>query len=534
MNKVTGMAKSSARGGFKMFLGVAISSVITAVSVIFVMNLLDTSGDFGLVGIALIFPSILSLFKDWGINSGMVKYLAQYNSEKDENGVQNVLVAGLVFELITGSLLTLLCYFMAGFLATSIFEIPEAQIFIEFASLTIIADSLLKISQSSFLGLERLEFHSLTQILNAVIRATLAPLLVWLNFGVLGAIQGQIVGQLASGVVGLLIFYVIFLRRPATKSLDLNLDVFGTIKHMLKYSIPLSVSVVASGFLPHYYNTLLRKSVVLASENAYEIAMGNYNAASGNFAVIITFFTVPLSAVLFPAFSKLKADRDKKPLQVVFQSSVKYSALLAVPVTIMVMVLAEPLVFALVKTSYADTPLYLTLYSIIFLYVGIGKLSVPSFLNGQGKTNITMKMALLTLALGLLLSYIFIIPFGVIGLIITNITCGLPSMIYGIRYVRKNYGAAIDYVSSAKIFLASCVAAVVTYLLLFVMQSSYWTELIVGGVCFLSVYLVTAPLIKAVDKKDVHSLREMLSGLGPFSYIFNIPLQVIEKLSDVF
>ena len=54
------------------------------------------------------------------------------------------------------------------------------------------------------------------------------------------------------------------------------------------------------------------------------------------------------------------------------------------------------------------------------------------------------------------------------------------------------------------------------------------------GVVFLLVYLVAAPLIRAVNTKDVHSLREMLSGLGPLSHVFNIPLSVIEKLSKIF
>ena len=48
------------------------------------------------------------------------------------------------------------------------------------------------------------------------------------------------------------------------------------------------------------------------------------------------------------------------------------------------------------------------------------------------------------------------------------------------------------------------------------------------------VYLVIAPLIRAVDKKDVWHLREMLSGLGPFSYVFNIPLKIMKKLLGVF
>jgi hypothetical protein len=62
----------------------------------------------------------------------------------------------------------------------------------------------------------------------------------------------------------------------------------------------------------------------------------------------------------------------------------------------------------------------------------------------------------------------------------------------------------------------------------------YFVELIVGSVVFLTTYLIVAPLIRAVNKKDVHNLRVMLSGLGPFSPIFNIPLMVLEKLSDIF
>ena len=532
MGNVTGMAKSSARSSLKLFIGISISSIITAVSVIVVMNLLEVPDAYGLVGISLIFPTLLSLFKDWGINSAMVKYLAQYRSENNTDGVKNVMITGLVFELLTGALLTLLCFFLAGFLATTIFEIPETKALIEFASLTILADSFLKISQSTFIGFERLEFHSLTQILNSVIRCSIAPLLVWLNFGVLGAIQGQIIAQLVAGLVGLLIFYTKILRRTG-KQMKIKLNIFETLKILLRYSLPLSVSIIAGGFLPQFYTTLLRRSVVLPSETAYEAAMGNYGAAI-NFVVIISFFTIPIGTVLFPAFSKLKTKWDKKSIQVVFQSSVKYGALLTLPVTVMIMVLSEPLVFTLVSTEYTDAPFVLTLYAIIYLYAGLGNLSLGAVLHGQGRTDISMKMSLVTLSIGLVVGVISILPWGVLGLLVTNTVAPLPSILFGLWWVKKNFGATVDWMASAKILLASCIAAAVTYLLLSQFTASYWIELAVGGVCFLGVYLVAAPLIRAVEKDDVHSLREMLSGLGPLSYIFNIPLTIIEKLLGVF
>jgi len=532
LDKATGMAKSSARGGFKLFIGVSASSILTAVSLILVLRLLSDPDEYGIIATALIFPAILSLFKDWGTNSAMIKYLAQYRSENKPRSVKNVMVTGLMFELVTGVLLTLLCFLLADFLAISVFQLPEAKVLIQVASLTILADSFLKVSQSTFIGLERLEFHSLTMILNSGIRCFLAPLLVFLGYGIMGAIQGQIVAQLTAGILGIIIFYFALFRNPKEKSSN-KIDITGTLKTLLKYGLPLSVLVVIGGFLPQFYNTLLTQSFTMTNSTSYTTALGNFQAAV-NFTVLISFFTVPIATVLFPAFSKLKAEEEKKTLRVVFQSSVKYGALLTLPVTLMIMVLSEPLVFTVVGTEYTEAPFFLTLYSIIYLYAGLGNLSLGNFLNGQGKTQITMRMALLTLCMGLLLGWLLIPQFGVVGLIVANSVAGLPSLFSGLWWIRKNFGATIDFVSSAKILLASGVAAVVTHLLLSQLNYSYWIELIAGGVCFLAVYLVTAPLIRAVDKKDVRHLREMLSGLGPLSYIFNIPLEIIEKLSGVF
>lgn len=52
--------------------------------------------------------------------------------------------------------------------------------------------------------------------------------------------------------------------------------------------------------------------------------IGNYQVAM-NFMVLISFFTTPISTVLFPAFSKLSPERDEEALHTVFQSSIKYA-----------------------------------------------------------------------------------------------------------------------------------------------------------------------------------------------------------------
>ncbi len=535
MDKATGMAKTSATGSFKLFIGVSISSILTAVSVILVTNFLGTENDWGIVVTALIYPTLLGLFKDWGINSAMVKYLAQYRSENKTHNVRNVMIAGLLFELIMGVLLTLITFSLADLLASRVAtpDYPQAQIktLIEVASLTILADSFLKISQSTFVGLERMEFYSLILILSSGIRCFLAPLLVFLGYSFLGALQGQVIAQLSAGIVGIIIFFIVFFRTPRKAELG-GLNLKATLKTLLRFGLPLSVSAVAVGFLPQFFRDLLTQSVT-----EYSNVMANFDVAV-NFTVIITFFTVPIATVLFPAFSKLKSQEEENLLRAVFRTSVKYGALLTIPVTLMIIVLSEPLVLAVYGTKYTETPFLLTLYAIVFLYSGLGNLSLGNFLNGQGKTGITMRLALGNLGFGILFGWLLIPQFGVVGLIVANSITGLPSLFAGLWWIRKHFGATIDWKSSAKIFLASGTAAVVAYLLLSQINAGsrieWLIEAFAGGITFLLVYLVAAPLIRAVDKNDVRSLREMLSGLGPFSYVFNIPLRIIEKLLTIF
>ncbi len=407
---------------------------------------------------------MLNLFKDWGMNSAMIKFLAQYKLENKTSSVKNVMVSGAIFELVMGVLLTLLSFLLADFLAINVFKLPEAKVLIEIASLTILADSFLKISQSTFIGLDRLEFHSLTLILNAGIRCFLVPLLVFLGYSVWGAIQGLVVAQLTAGIIGIIIFYVTFFRNSKKESWS-KLDLIRTLKTLLRYGLHLSVVVIAVGFLPLFYNTLLTQSFTIANSTNYTTALGNYQAAV-NFTIVITFFTVPITTILFPAFSKLKAETENETLRVVFQSSVKYGALLTIPVTLLIMVLSEPLVFAVVGIEYTEAPLFLTLYSIIYLYAGLGNLSLASFLNGQNKIQITMKLAMLHLVFESFLGWALIPRFGVVGLIFTTLITVIPSIIFGLWWIRKHFGATIDWVSSTKIFAASGIAAVVTSLLL--------------------------------------------------------------------
>jgi O-antigen/teichoic acid export membrane protein len=451
----------------------------------------------------------------------MIKYLAQYRSENQTEDLKSVLICGLLFEITLGTILTITSISLAGFLATTVFHRPATPLpsLIEIISITILAQALILTSKSAFTGFERTEYYSATLILQSSVKALLAPALVLLGYGALGVVLGHTISFCTAAAAGTIILYSAFYRN--IKKAEGGSSLAETMKIMLKYGVPLSASIILAGFLRQFYRLI---TAIYCSD----LLIGNYQAAV-NFTMIITFFTIPISTVLFPAFSKLNPEKESETIRTVFQSSVKYTALFVIPVAAAIMALSEPLVFTIFGEKYSYAPLFLTLHSISYLYSGLGSLSLSSLLTGQGKTRLILKLTLVTIGVGIPLSLFLIPTHGITGLIATTLLAGTPSLAIKLWWTKRHYGATVDWASSTKTLIASAVA-VATALATAQLSHQNWTKLALGGTTFAATYLIVVPLIRAVDKKDINNLRQMLSDLKPVYPILNIPLTIIEKL----
>jgi O-antigen/teichoic acid export membrane protein len=343
-----------------------------------------------------------------------------------------------------------------------------------------------------------------------------------MGLGTYGAITGFTLATLLAGLIGVMLMFTVYKRLPNPNGN--KLEIGNNIKKMLKYGVPLSLGTILAGFLLQYYNFLLYIYV------ADDALIGNY-AIAKNFVVLITFFAVPVTTMLFPTFSKIDHQKDRETLKNVFQTSVKYASLLVVPVAAMVMALAQPAISTLFGNKYAEAPLFLALLAITYLYPVLGSLSIGSLINGQGQTTFNLKIAIITAAVGFPLGFILISNYGVLGLIIITLTASIPGIIISLVFIRKRYHVTVHWKSSAKIFLSSAVAATITYVLIAQLHSfTSLTRLIIGVAIFTPTYLTAAILTKTFNRTDINNLREMFSALGPLRRLFNIILNIIEKL----
>jgi len=534
LEKALKMGKVSATGGFRLFLGVATSYIIMAVGTITLARLL-TPGEYGLYSVALIPSLMINLFRDWGVNSAMTRYIAHFRAAKREEDMRDIIAGGLIFEISSGLALSLLSVFLAGFIATTIFHRPESTPLISIVSITIFSGALLTASQSSFVGFERMGFNSLVLICQAVVKSVLSPLLVLLGFGALGAVLGYTFSFLVAGIVGLTILYFLLfrsLKRIKIKRFEMS----KALRNMLYYGVPLSISSIIGGTSSILGGAggglLVQFSSFMMAFYCSDVMIGNFKAAI-NFSVLLSFFSVPISIVLFPVFAKLDSQKEPKLLKTVFTSSVKYTAMLLVPATAAVMVLSKPMVSTLFGEQWVHAPFFLTLQVIGNLFSGLGNLSMGRLLIGLGETKTLMKLSLLTLLFGLPLAFLLIPNLGIVGVILGTLLASLPSMFLGLHLIWKRYKVTVDWGSSARIFVASAIAAATTYLSLNFLNVAELFRLVTGGIIFLAIYIVTAPSIGAIVQSDISNLRAMLSGLGFISKIVDLPLAVAERIAGI-
>jgi len=521
MSKAAEMAKVSAKGSFHLLWGLVISTVISSVATIFVARLLG-SDLYGLYGIVLIVPSLIGVFRDWGINSAMVRYTAQFRSEGRLTEVRSIIVSGIIFEIVLGVGLSAVCFGLSGYLAATVFNRPEITPLIQIGSISILASGLINASTAAFVGVEKMELNSLMLVFQSITKTVIMIALVVLGFGSSGAVIGYTVGIVTAGLIGMVLVWTQYRHLPKLSNAKLHIRAY--INTMLSYGVPLSISAIISGFQLQFYSFLL--PIYYVTDNT---AIGNYGIAS-TFVVLIGFFATPIATMLFPAFSKLNPEKDKQILLSVFQFSVKYASLLVVPVAALVMCLSGPAVSTLFGETYLTAPLYLALLSITYVFPAIGSLSVTNFISSQGKTTFILYLTLLSAAIGLSLGYILIMQLGVLGLIIASTAAGIPSTIVSLIWIRKHYGLTIDWSSSVKILLSSTIASLLTYFLIMELGFSSLIRLLVGIVFFAFVFVVMVLFTRTISKEDIENLRGMVSGLGIIGKIINLALNLFDKI----
>ena len=506
----------SARGSLTLIIGQGISTFIMAVGSIVVARFLGSTS-FGLLTVAQIPISMALLVINGNVSRGVMKYVAQYNFEKKVDQVDSVAFSGLFVNLLIAFFLTQVILLYSRFLSVEVFSLPEIEVLIKVLSFQLIAQAMFDVFDATYIGLNRNDFSSVLSIIKSLFKSFLPPLLVFLGYGVFGAALGEV---LTIGLSSLFAYFIfLYLRKRGFP--EIYSDLLRHAKLLLVYSYPLLLSSILGGGLVQVF-----KFILPIYADAQDI--GNF-AAAQNFTILITFLTIPITKSLFPLFSKIERDQ-KDSLKEIFQNSVKYMAFLVFPITTFLISFSSQIVLVLYGPDYQTAPFYLEIFMFNFFFIGLGAMTVGSFLGGQGHTRVTLNMTLLYTALGLPLGFFLISRYGVTGFILSQIIFPKIGLLYGLFWIYQKYEFTVKLDEFAKLASLSLIPYIILKYLFKLIDLNPWVEILFGGLSIMFIFYSSLPVLRLIDRNDVRYLEDNVRLFGPFSFVFNYYIRYLNRV----
>lgn len=501
--ELTSIADESARGGFALIFGNAVSAILSAISVILIARLLGPS-QYGVYSLAFVVPAIFVSLADFGVSPALTRFTASFRAEQKMSKVASMINSGILFTSLTSVLAFAVAYGTARPLAAIVLHRTDIGFLVAAASIVIIFQGLWNLSYNGLVGVGRMEGSATITVLRDLVKTLLCPFLIVAGFGIFGAIGGQVSAWMLPAFLGV---YFLFQVREhlGQRQEKLTMKAFkGDIRTMTSFGIPLYLGTLLGTMFSQY------QTIVLAffTSNAQ---IGNFEAAL-SFGTLIAVVATPVTLAIFPAFSKLDLQTRTQDLGSVFEHSIRYTTLLIVPVAVVIAILSTSLVQIVYGNAYTSAPDYLSLYAGVYLLTTIGYQVNGAFLGGVGKTKDCFKVSAVQMASFIPLAPLMTSLLGVIGLLIAIILASLISTTFSLHLAR-GYGMRIDFRASARITAAALTAALPTLPIVYLSPLSNLLNVLTVAAIYLPLYLTLAPLCGAVGREDIELLGPILSRI---------------------
>jgi O-antigen/teichoic acid export membrane protein len=512
------LAKTAMRGAIHLLSGKIASKMVGIVGSLLLIRLLTPEG-YGDYNIAMIAPGLLNTFFNLGINAALTKMLAEYKMQGKFGMLKAYSSTGLSFILCLSVGLTIFCYLFADFFAVYLIDKPSIAPLIRVASLLITARMMYVNAEAILIGLDATKEYALIMILMEILNATLPNVLIVSGLGVFGALVGVGLGTLSVGIVSILVIYRIV--RKMVKDASISLSFIEILKTMLRFSIPLRAGKLTLEGLGRIRQTIVAR-YVLSSE------IGLYNGAR-KMLNPLTYLTEPINAILFPLFSKIDGHKEPETLKKIYMFSVKYASLIYLPSVLIISVLAQPLISILLGADYAGADFYLVLIALGMFDYGLGITQVTRLLTSQGDTSSVFLLNMMIAAIRIPL-IVFIVPrYGILGLLLVNLTTVLPVDIVRLLLVRKKFDIGVDIIELSRLYASLLVTAVVLQLILIPFTGI--VKIVIGGCVGYTVFVIMTILFKFLRKSDLNMIQQILDPQPLIGRISRKLMPIVKRLA---
>lgn len=327
-----------------VIIGNVISRLISLVVIIYLARYLGIVG-FGKFTFVFAYLAFFMLLPDLGLQNILVREISR-NPSKAPNVIGNSYIIRLILSIIA---------IVLSMITITFVSYPEdTKTYVYIAAFTLLFQSFSNLHSSLFIANLRMEYDVYAKLVFRILSACLILRVIFLH-GTLAQIMAIMV---FSEVIRMLISYM-FSRKFVKPRFEIDL---GLWKYLIKESLPLALSA-AIWTLYHYID------IVMLSPMSGDDAVGIYSAAH---KLVEPFSLIPMAVMvsLFPIMSK----SFKKSEDIILKSyrlSIKYLLIIALPVAIGVIILADRIILLIYGTNFVNstTVLRILIIAIVFTFM---------------------------------------------------------------------------------------------------------------------------------------------------------------------
>ncbi|MBQ1755796.1 MAG: polysaccharide biosynthesis protein, partial [Oscillospiraceae bacterium] len=387
-------------------------------------RLLGKSG-FGYFNTAYDIYAVLLMVSTTGLPVAMSRMISESRTLGRTRQIRQIYRVSLLVFLIIGLAgaggMAILCHQLS-----SVMSQKESWFAILCLSPAVLFISLISADRGFFQGQSNMMPTSISQVLEALVKLVVGLIAAWIfkkqTGSMIYAAGGAILGVTASTVASYL--YLVQKRRRAMAELDTEfcedetvLSRKQTARQLLSIAVPISLGAAGMQLIiaidGAVYMARLKGAAGFATKMANDMK-GIYNFCQTIFNMPCAFIT-PLTISVIPAITEQLTRRASRVANTVAESAIRVTSLIAMPCSVGLIVLAEPIMGFLGHYAGADLVLATKLMRILGVCVGINSLVliVTAILQAHGY----VYLPVLNLAIG-----------GIVKIIVNFVLVGNPKI----------------------------------------------------------------------------------------------------------
>ncbi len=429
-----------------------------------------------------------------GLEEGVIRY-ATPETRANLARLKGVLFQAFLLALGSGSIIGIMLYLAAPFVATHLFDKSELTIVIRWFVPTFSISAGLQVAAAATRVSKRMQFSIIAQdLMQPVMNLVLISISFILGLGLLGAIGALIISYCVA-----LVFAVIFVRRLFPEVFSSMVKPISVAREMIGYSILTSLSRLFATFT--FWVDRFFVGIFLPL-----VKMGIYQAAS-QLSTLFGLILNALNAILSPMIADLYSHDKLSRLNELYKISTKWAIYASLPFFLIICFVPREIMIVLIDKGYSSGAKPLIILAIAQM-VNTSTGSVGVLLIMTGHQTKWLKISICAFLCNLVVSMLLIPEFGFVGGAISNAISIVGLFIGGLIVVHRDLGLWPYDRRIYKGLLAACITALLLFIFNFFFQFSPIIKLICNASISLFLFLVIL-LVQGLDVEDREFLRRL-------------------------